>query len=59
MLNDYWEMVWKPQWKWLKRYWKGYLVLVATYSAVVIGVTYFDDLKQYIKSKLKIKRKES
>lgn len=59
MLNDYRELIWEPQWKWLKKYWKGYLVFLAIYSAVVIGVAYFDDIKQYIQSKRKIKRKES
>lgn len=59
MLKDYYEMVWEPQWKWLKRYWKGYLVFLTLYSAVVIGVAYFDNIKQYIQSKINHKERES
>lgn len=59
MLKDYCEMIWEPQWKWLKKYWKGYLVFLALYSAVVIGVAYFDNLKQYIQLKRRNKERES
>lgn len=26
MLKDYYEMICLPQWKWIKKHWKGYLV---------------------------------
>lgn len=28
MLNDYYEMICVPQWKWMKKHWKGYLVFL-------------------------------
>ena len=36
-----------------------YLVFLALYSAVCIGVTYFDDIKEYIQSKFRHEEKES
>ena len=53
MLKDYYEMICLPQWKWIKKHWKGYLVFLALYSAVCIGISYFDDIKEYIQSKFR------
>ena len=59
MLKDYYEMICLPQWKWIKKHWKGYLVFLALYSTVCIGISYFDDIKEYIQSKFRHEEKES
>lgn len=30
MVKDYIETVWKPYMKWIRKHWKGYLVLIGT-----------------------------
>lgn len=36
MFKDYVEMVWKPSWEWLKKYWLGYTIfIILLYTAVL------------------------
>ena len=62
-LKEYNEMVMRPSWKWLKKYWKGYSVFVLVIS--VIGGFgpylwyYRSDITEYIKSKFKNHEEES
>lgn len=58
-LKDYKEMIWKPSWKWLKKHWKGYSVLLVICMVVPEIWWYWDDIKTYIKKKFKRNKEES
>ena len=50
-LKDYNEMVWRPSWKWMKKYWKGYSVLLVISMIVPYLWFYWSDITEYINNK--------
>ncbi len=58
-LKEYNEMVMRPSWKWLRKHWKGYSVLLAV--SMVVSCLWFSwgDITEYIKSKFKNHEEES
>ena len=59
VLKEYNEMVMRPSWKWLKKHWKGYSVLLAISMIVPYLWFYWSDITEYIKSKFKNHEEES
>ena len=58
-LKDYCTEVWWPSWEWVKKYWKGYSVLVVAFMSLLYLWIYWSDIKEYIKSKFKKNEEES
>ena len=58
-LKEYNEMVMRPSWKWLKKHWKGYSVLLAISMIVPYLWFYWSDITEYIKSEFKNHEEES
>lgn len=52
-LKEYNEMIMRPSWGWLKRHWKGYSVFCAIVMVVPYVWFFWDDIKEYIRSKFK------
>lgn len=50
------EMVMRPSWKWLRRHWKGYSVLLVIVPYLWF---YWSDITEYVKSKFKKNEEES
>lgn len=57
-LKDYNDMIMKPSWRWLKKHWKGYLVLLVIIYAVPYLWWYSDQIKEYFQSKFRKKEEE-
>ncbi len=58
-LKEYNEMVMRPSWKWLKKHWKGYSVLLVISMIAPYLWFYWGDITEYIKSKFKNHEEES
>ena len=58
-LKEYNEMVMRPSWKWLKKHWKGYSVLLVISMIVPYLWFYWSDITEYIKSEFKNHEEES
>lgn len=58
MFKDYYEMICKPTWWWLKKHWKGYSVFLIICYALPFIWWYFEDIKEYFKRKF-AKKEES
>lgn len=58
-LKEYNEMVMRPSWKWLRRHWKGYSVLLVISMIVSYPWFYWSDITEYVKSKFKKNEEES
>lgn len=58
-LKDYNEMVWRPSWKWMKKHWKGYSVLLVISMIVPYLWFYWSDITEYIKNKFTKNEEES
>lgn len=60
-LKEYNEMVMKPSWKWLKKHWKGYsILLIITMLVEFIWLFgWYDYIKDSIESKYKKLKGES
>ena len=54
--TDYNDMVWKGSKKWIKKHWKGYIVLVGVGYVVGCGIgcgiVYKDEIKEKVKSEI-------
>lgn len=62
-LNEYNEMVMGSSWKWLKKHWKGYSVLLVISMFGPFFLLnlwfYWSDITEYVKRKFKKKEEES
>ena len=57
-INEYFDL-WKVSFKWVKKHWKGYLlVLMIIYIIVIFFPNYITKIKDFIVNKFKRKHKE-
>ncbi len=58
-LKEYYEMVWRPSWKWIEKHWKGYTVLLVLSMIGPYIWFYWSEIVQYIKDKFMKSEEES
>lgn len=51
MIKDYIEMVWKPSWEWLKRYWLTYTIFIILLYITVLVIFCRELVTDWIKKK--------
>ena len=49
--KEYYETVTKPGWKWMRKYWKGYLVFCFMLFVIQMVMLYWNEIKEKIRNK--------